>query len=388
MKLKKRTASNLVTIGLAAVLCIAAFLPIIPNGEINSRVMINTLGIDVGETVRVTAETSNGGGKDTIFGEGIDLMTAIFDMNERLGRDTELGHCGVFVFGSDITKEKILPCLLGFLSFGRLNSGCSVVIAEGRAEDLIGESIKLSKTGSTSISDYLTYAETSSGLSALSVLNVAKALKSKSGASYLSTVGIKEKQYGSEEKQQNSGQEMGGGGSSSKSKPIEMEITPLKKAKLLGADEFLEGDIVEGIIWMDKLSVGGVVSADATFGEKEMLIHATLTDKSVKVSGKFNADKQPEITLSVSADMILGDRFKIVNEYLAGFTAKEITAILSEAYKKRITSRIELIAEKCRQTDVLGFKNVLFRSDPKSYAEWDGDMSKTKINYEVEATVK
>ena len=82
-------------------LFLVAFMPstVSRSREVNSRVIVEIIGVDGGESVSITAqyvmptEAQGSTSKDTVTVEADTLAEAVEALNTALGRRAELGHC-------------------------------------------------------------------------------------------------------------------------------------------------------------------------------------------------------------------------------------------------------------------------------------------------------
>ena len=144
MKLTRKRRNSLLSAAFAVVFVMLALTPLLPEAEISTRLMLNVVGIDTADgTVRVTAQTMNGTSSETVHGEGLRIGDALEDIAVRYGREPELGHCGLLVFGYEVTADDTEFALMGLLGDAIVNAGCSVVCADGTAEEFVNSAVGL-----------------------------------------------------------------------------------------------------------------------------------------------------------------------------------------------------------------------------------------------------
>ena len=109
--------------------------------EVNSRVIVEIIGVDGGESVSITAqyvmptEAQGSTSKDTVTVEADTLAEAVEALNTALGRRAELGHCSMVIVGKDASAD-----LLGeLMSSTDVTADVYLSAAEDKASDLVGD---------------------------------------------------------------------------------------------------------------------------------------------------------------------------------------------------------------------------------------------------------
>ncbi|MBR6789032.1 MAG: hypothetical protein IKM44_04415, partial [Clostridia bacterium] len=84
IKLNRKRKNTLLVFGLLLGFIFLSLTPLVPNAEVETRLMVNTIGIDMDERgMTVTAETINGGENEVVYGRGSMLADTLQDMNDR-----------------------------------------------------------------------------------------------------------------------------------------------------------------------------------------------------------------------------------------------------------------------------------------------------------------
>lgn len=387
MKLTRKRRNSLLSAAFAVVFVILALTPLLPEAEISTRLMLNVVGIDTADgTVRVTAQTMNGTSSETVHGEGLRIGDALEDIAVRYGREPELGHCGLLVFGYEVTADDTEFALMGLLGDAIVNAGCSVVCADGTAEEFVNSAVGLTSAAGDSIADFAGFADTSAAVSVPSALEVLQHLKSKSATAILPVFELAAKKGESGEgSSQNSGTDSTGvqqdGGSD------KTEILPPRRAKVLGRETFEPDEqAVLGWMWISERAEGGLVETRADLDGKEYIIQGSATDKSrgIKVRAEDGRVKA-ELKLEVRIKFI--DRYIIIERAEGENVLRYLAEDLQNAFSATFKSQLEAFAALSPRSDVLGIGTLLYRESPRAYADWGGDMGKVDYTFDVKVTV-
>lgn len=387
MKLTRKRRNSLLSAAFAVVFVMLALTPLLPEAEISTRLMLNVVGIDTADgTVRVTAQTMNGTSSETVHGEGLRIGDALEDIAVRYGREPELGHCGLLVFGYEVTADDTEFALMGLLGDAIVNAGCSVVCADGTAEEFVNSAVGLTSAAGDSIADFAGFADTSAAVSVPSALEVLQHLKSKSATAILPVFELAAKKGESGEgSSQNSGTDSTGvqqdGGSD------KTEILPPRRAKVLGRETFEPDEqAVLGWMWISERAEGGLVETRADLDGKEYIIQGSATDKSrgIKVRAEDGRVKA-ELKLEVKIKFI--DRYIIIERAEGENVLRYLAEDLQNAFSDTFKSQLEAFAALSPRSDVLGIGTLLYRENPRAYADWGGDMEKVDYTFDVKVTV-
>lgn len=279
----------------------AAFVAFMPStvsrsSEVNSRVIVEILGIDGGQNVSVTAqyvmpsEQQGASGKDTVTVSAPSLTEALESLNTALGRRAELGHCSMVVVGKDAP-----PQLLGTLMTATdVTADVYLAAAEDKASELVGNITDfMTKTGATD-ADFIAYSAKKAHVATNTLLGFLSDLGSASRTAYMPVVEMIEpadeqgEQGGEQSGEQSGGEEQSGkggkGGEGGKSEQSGMKV---ERLALYGADAragIADKKAARGVAWLSAPVEKSVVTAQ-TDGQ---LLSAVMLKKhtSIKIGGK------------------------------------------------------------------------------------------------------
>lgn len=387
MKLTRKCRNSLLSAAFAVVFILLALTPLLPEAEISTRLMLNVVGIDTAYgTVRVTAQTMNGTSSETVHGEGLRIGDALEDIAVRYGREPELGHCGLLVFGYDVSADDTEFALMGLLGDAIINAGCSVVSSCGSAEELVNAAVGLTSAAGDSIADYAGFADTSAPVAVPSALEVLQHLKSKSATAVLPVFELTAKSGESGEgTSQNSGTDSTGvqqSGGANKT-----EIMPPRRAKVLGRETFEPDEqAVLGWMWISERAESGLVETRADLEGEEYVIQGSASEKKrgIKVRSE-NGRVKAELKLEVKIKFI--DRYIIIERADGKNVSRYYVEDLEKAFAATFTSQLEALAALSPRSDLLGIGTLLYREDPAAYAAWGGDMSAVDYAFDVKVIV-
>ena len=387
MKLTRKCRNSLLSAAFAVVFILLALTPLLPEAEISTRLMLNVVGIDTAYgTVRVTAQTMNGTSSETVHGEGLRIGDALEDIAVRYGREPELGHCGLLVFGYDVSADDTEFALMGLLGDAIINAGCSVVSSYGSAEEFVNAVVGLTSAAGDSIADYAGFADTSASVAVPSALEVLQHLKSKSATAVLPVFELTAKSGESGEgTSQNSGTDSTGvqqSGGANKT-----EIMPPRRARVLGRETFEPDEqAVLGWMWISERAESGLVETRADLEGEEYVIQGSASEKKrgIKVRSE-NGRVKAELKLEVKIKFI--DRYIIIERADGKNVLRYYVEDLEKAFAATFTSQLEALAALSPRSDLLGIGTLLYREDPAAYAAWGGDMSAVDYAFDVKVIV-
>lgn len=381
---------------------IVAFMPSTASRskEVNSRVIVEILGVDGGDKVSVTAqyvmptETQGATSKDTVTVEGDTLTEAVEAISTALGRRAELGHCSMVIVGSEAKPE-----LLGTLMTSTdVTADVYISAAEDKASDLIGDITDfMKKTGATD-ADFIAYGAKKAHVATNTLLGFLCDLGSASESSFLPIVQMlkpEESGGGGSSGGDSSGGSSSGGGSGSSSsgedggggeKPQQSGMS-VERLALYGRDGrrgILEKESARGVAWISSPIENGIVTADVEYdGETVKNVSGRLRKKHVDIK------TQPEkdcVTVKVRAVLEpLGDKFNILE------TASD--AKMSEAVKGGFEKKIKSELEKAysdaleQNCDPLFIGKELYRYAPEYY-NTKYSQSTLSVSFDVEVVFK
>lgn len=391
MKKPDRKYKNRILVLLfSAMFIFISLSPLVPMAEVDSRLMVNSVGIDADEEgVTVTCETINGGTNEVVYGNGAMMAEALQNLNERYGRRIELGHCGLIALGSELKRDDAITVLLNILSDGMINTGCSVISASTSAREFISKAVLLTKSTGSGISGFVSFSDAQASVTIPSVLETVQALKSKSGAAALPIVGLKDKE---EDKGQGSGGTQGTGvteqsSSQNDAGSKETEIEPPSTARVFGSETYeLSEEDARGFVWLLPRTKGGMVEADMETEGQTFVLRAVVEDKKTSIEPEL-VGGNPVITIKVDARLRFVQRYAILAEVEAGEELNALLDRMNAAYEKRIEEEVRRTAELSLTDDFLGFRTRLYRRDPSGFLAWSGDLSGAELRFDIKASV-
>ncbi|MDE7463890.1 MAG: hypothetical protein K2M48_02575, partial [Clostridiales bacterium] len=143
MKITERKKLLIYKVLLFAFAFVLAFLPSTASRdlEVNSRVVVEMIGIDGSDEIELTAqyvmptETEGATTKDKVTVKGKSITEAVEALNTALGRRSELGQCSVVVAGKDL-KPQTLGLLMNATD---VTADVYLTAAPDKASDTVGD---------------------------------------------------------------------------------------------------------------------------------------------------------------------------------------------------------------------------------------------------------
>lgn len=282
---------------------LVAFMPstVSRSREVNSRVIVEILGIDGGESVSVTAqyvmptETQGSTSKDTVTVEAETLVEAVEALNTALGRRAELGHCSMVIVGKDASTE----LLSELMSSTDVTADVYLSAAEDKASELVGDLTDfMKKTGATD-ADFIAYGAQKAHIATNTLLGFLSDLGSASESAYMPIVEMIESEGG--EQGGSSGGEQGGGGQSSdggsekdggqgSSEQTGMKVERLALYNKNGRAGILDNFAARGVAWVSAPIEQGIVTAEVELdGKPATNISGRLIRKYVNIKVEPNS---------------------------------------------------------------------------------------------------
>ena len=374
---------------LAAVALLFFIVPdAITSPEIEQRVLAGVLGIDRTETgysltaqVVVPRRASEGEPpQEVVTAEGGSIPEGIDKLNRALGRQIELGHCGVIVLGDMPDTAGLDYLLAGSI----LTTGTYLVHAENAADFI--ESVKgMSASAVTGLDGYINYSTASSSAATNHLLQFLSETASPSRTSYMPILeadadeespsgqgagGAKAAAAGGQ-----NGAPGGGGGQSGGEK----KTTTIRSAEntAVYVDGKLTGTFGEketrGLAWTDRETSRGYVGLDRfeAGGRDRGGVYAQLTSKSAKLEPYFE-DGRPHVRFKIRAKLRLDDKHKL---HLLAQEMNETAAVsvMEEAFADLIRSEIGAALIKAFElgADPFGIRTAFYRYAHRGYAAYD-----------------
>ena len=290
--------------------------------EVNSRVIVEMIGIDCGDKITVTAqyvmptETEGATSKDKMTVEGDTLSEAVEAMSTALGRRAELGHCSIVILGKD-TTEQVLASLMTSTD---VTADVYLAAAEDKAEDLVGDLTDfMKKTGATD-ANFIAYGAKKSHVATTTLLGFLSDVESASDTAYVPIIQMIESESGgqSDSGGQSGGSDGGSGSGGGQSGSGSKESTGMKVERLAlygkdGRRGILESKAANGVAWVSSPLEKSVLTAKISVDdETEKTVSAQLIKKSSSI--KVHDDGK---TATIKIKALIepkGDGFSTVNE--------------------------------------------------------------------------
>lgn len=377
----KKSRNLVYKIIIIAIALFFAFSPISGGSDIGSRLMVNSLAIDGGETITASVEAV-GKENEEIIGTGANLKLAFHDINAKEGKYAELAHCGLIVLGKDLSTKQAKEELMMLLSEGKINAGVSVIVADSSAEEFMKKAIKFNAGNSGGgVSEYITYLDQYLHIGIEKLISFLNKINSKSGSAAVAVMGVKDKE----------GEVGGGGGSNSSegggSQPSsgsdqQSEMAPTYTAKTFGTKEIIMDEAAtRGNDWLINRTGSGTTSIknfifkDVDYG----VVSADIQSKkgSVNIVGENRA--QFELDIKLHSD----NRNKLLDVFInAPSKSRPIFDALEEQFSAQIKSDAQALVDFCKteHIDLLGLCNNVHKYRPKELKS----VEETLDNFEVE----
>lgn len=382
-----------------------AFMPstAMRNKEVNSRVIVEILGVDGGgDEVSLTAQyvmpsgdQQGSAGKDTVTVKGETVDSAVEALGTALGRRAELGHCSLVIVGKE-AKPETLGTLMTATD---VTADVMVAAAKDKAKDLIGDITDfMKKTGATD-ADFIAYSAQRSQIATNTLLGFLSDLGSASRTAFMPLVEMLEddKQQGGEQGgqggdqgggQSGQGGDQSGGQSGQSGEKKESTGMRVDKLAVYGSDGtvcgVLEPEAARGVAWVSAPIEKGTVCSDVEFEGKTIKgVCGRLLKKhaSVKVDAKSGT-----ATIKIKAYIEPhGDKFTA----LLSTDNKKAAAAIVRGYKQKIIGDVKSAydASMLCGCDPLFIDREFYRYYPK-YFESGYDRSSIEVKYVVDIALK
>ncbi len=379
---------------------VVAFLPstLSRNLEVNSRVVVEMLGIDGGDGIELTAQyvmPTEGDGastKDKVSVKADTLTEAVEALNTALGRRAELGQCSVIVVGKELETD-----VLGTLMTATdVTADVYLTAASDKAKDLIGDITEFMKKSGTTDADFIAYGAKKAHIATATLLNFLSDLDSASHTAYMPIAEVlKEEDSGGGSSGSGGGSESGGsnGGGSSESggsesggdkKPIGLKVEKLALYNADGRAGELNRSAARGVAWISAPIDKSVLVADVEHnGEVVNDVSARLIKKWTDI--KLDAEND-SVTIKLKTVLEpIGDNFNRLSVKNCADVADCIKDGFASEIEQEITSAFnDSLALGC---DPMFIGRQFYRFEPK-YFNGEFDLASTDIKYVIEVIIK
>lgn len=379
---------------------IVAFMPTTASRskEVNSRVIVEILGIDGGDDgVEITAqyvmptETDGATSKDAVTVEGASLTEAVENLNTALGRRAELGHCSLVVAGADAA-----PDVFGTLMTATdVTADVHLCAAEKSAKELVTDITEFMKKTAATDADFIAYSAKRAHIATNTLLGFLSDLGSYSQTSYLPIVQMLEEESsdaggGSGDSGGNSGQSGGGSGQGGESdgggqkkESVGMTVEQLALYDRNGRAGVLQRSAARGVAWVSAPVEKGIVVADVPYdGETVKAVSARLLKKCAHI--KINhEDKSATVKLKATLEPN-GDKFNVLDEKNAKSASDAVRAAFTDVIKREMSEAFE--AGKALGCDPLFIGRQYYRFAPECCK--DIDLNTATVYFDVDVVIK
>lgn len=384
---------------------VVAFMPTTASRskEVNSRVIVEILGIDGGDNgVEITAqyimptETDGATSKDAVTVEGTSLTEAVENLNTALGRRAELGHCSLVVAGEDAAPE-----LFGTLMTATdVTADVHLCAAEKSAKELVADITAFMKKTAATDADFIAYSAKRAHIATNTLLGFLSDLGSYSQTSYLPVVQMLQ---GDEQSGGGSGgnsgngsdggsgeSESGGGGSGQsgesggeKKESDGMTVEQLALYDRDGRAGVLPRHAARGVAWVSAPVEKGIVVADVNYdGETVKAVSARLLKKCAHI--KINhEDKSATVKLKATLEPN-GDKFNVLDEKNAKAASDAVRDGFVEVIKRELSAAFE--SGKALGCDPLFIGRQFYRFAPECCKSLD--LNEATVYFDVDVIIK
>ncbi|MCH5162352.1 MAG: hypothetical protein J1G38_02545 [Clostridiales bacterium] len=373
---------------------VLAFMPSTAsrNLEVNSRVIVEMLGIDGADEIELTAQyvmptdTPDATTKDKVTVKAKSITEAVEALNTALGRRAELGQCSVIVAGKDI-KPDVLGTLMNATD---VTANVYLTAASDKASDAVGDITEfMKKTGATE-ADFIAYSTKQAHVATVTILNFLSDLGSASKTAYMPIIEMIKEEGGSGGGQSGGGQsggsdgQSGGGGSGEQKKePVGMKVEKLALYNNDGRVGELESSAARGVAWISAPIENGVVVSKVKYKGDEYDVSARLLDKSVSIDVLPKKNRAViNLTATVQPNC---DKFNVLEAKKDKKTKAAIKAGFSEAIKKEMKAAYE--DSLALGLDPLFVGQQFYRFEP-DFFEKGYELGNTKVVFNVNVLLK
>lgn len=367
-------------IKLAVPLCFAALLL---SGcwdriEINDVAFVHAIAIDREDngSLRLTyliplsdkpgGDKASGGGAESFMLETQTANTireADKIVQKRLSRNLNYTHRRIIVLGEDLAREGIRKTFDYYSRFWENRMTGYVVVAKGKASDLLMAKPKLEVFSSEAIREICLR----NGASIINQKNVAQALSSRDMDPVLAYFGIKKVSIGKESMNQ-----------------IELlGYAQFKNEKMVGV---YDNNGMSAITWLK----GQVVPYDMTLPmENGTSVGYRVKLGTTNIKAKLEPDGKAHFRVSLNATLNLVESTADLN-YTKAPDQEKVQRLASAAIQKQVQDTIKQMQE--RGTDSVGFGNHFRREYPKQWiqsfeANWGETIKKAVVDVQVKTVI-
>lgn len=369
---------------------VVAFLPstFSRSREVNSRVIVEILGIDGGDGVEVTAQyimpsdTEGATNKDIVTVKADTLTEAVESLNTALGRRAELGHCSLVIVGKDAAPE-----LLGTLMTATdVTADVYVSAAMDKASDLVTDITDfMKKTGATD-ADFIAYSAKKAHIATNTILGFLSDIGSASRTAYMPVVQMLPESDGGGSSGGTGGGSSGGGssGSGGSDGQTGMKVEQLAIYNERGRIGVMDRIAARGVAWVSAPIEKGVITADVEFGDETV---KDVSGRLLKKRAGIDIDSAAgvaKIKLKATVEPI-GDKYNALEASENDRMSKAVKDGFAAAIEKEISAAYEAAREL--ECDPLFIGREFYRYTP-DYYENGYSMSGVEVKFDIEVALK
>lgn len=370
---------------------VVAFLPstFSRSREVNSRVIVEILGIDGGDGVEVTAQyimpsdTEGATNKDIVTVKADTLTEAVESLNTALGRRAELGHCSLVIVGKDAAPE-----LLGTLMTATdVTADVYVSAAMDKASDLVTDITDfMKKTGATD-ADFIAYSAKKAHIATNTILGFLSDIGSASRTAYMPVVQMLPESDGGGSSGSGGSSGGSGGGSSDgggSGGQTGMKVEQLAIYNERGRIGVMDRIAARGVAWVSAPIEKGVITADVQFGDETV---KDVSGRLLKKRADIDIDSAAgvaKIKLKATVEPI-GDKYNALEASENDRMSKAVKDGFAAAIEKEISAAYEAAREL--ECDPLFIGREFYRYTP-DYYENGYSMSGVEVKFDIEVALK
>lgn len=365
---------------------VVALLPstIARSSEVNSRIVVEMVGVDGTDEVELTAQyvmpaQSDGSTeKDKTTVKGKTLTEAAELLPTTLGRRADFGQCSVVVVGRNSSID-----LLGTLMTATdVTADAYLISAENSAKELVGDLTEYMKKSGVTDAGFIAYSAKKGHIATTTLLNFLSNLNSASKTAFMPIVTVeKEKDSGSE---QSKGGDKGGGGGGSqddgeqKEQPVGMKVEKLVLYNDKGKSFDLDTMSARGVAWVSAPIEHSQLSTDVDVGGETV---KGVAARMLKKSSSISVDEQgnAKIKLKVKLEPH-GDRFNIIQRKKDAKLLNAVKISFEQTIENEVRSAYENASSQ--GYDPLFVGRQFYRFCP-NYFNKGFDMKNVSVSYEV-----
>ncbi len=344
----------------ALFICILLCLPLCScwsERELNTLAIVIGSALDVGDqpdTVKLTAQVIKPSeiGSDSSGGSGgsgekayvnisytdKSILSAVREITRMQNRRLYFAHSDVIIFSSDLARQDMAEGLDAFTRDYEARMNVFILIARGKASEILGEDITLEKAPAFHITGMMENQKANSETVVVTLRDFVIATLSESAAPVAPMVEL-------------------------------YEAAGKRYAKLEGTAVFKQGKMIgeldkaqtRGLLWVTGKAKSGAMTVDTPWGQVILETYGSASSLKPLKTG----DGSIRMQLTVNVDGTLES-----NETIEDMSILENVEMLKEKMRDYILSDIENALTKARgfSADVFGFGDAIRRDYPK---EWE-----------------